>query len=425
MPKTNQPPAQTAGSFDTSFFAGNRQRLRQSVAQDAPDALIVMTANGLLQRNGDSTYKYRQDSSFWYLTGINEPDILLVIDGADEYLILPGRDAVREAFDGAVTADMLTDWSGIKTIHDEARGWQLLKSRLGGNRQVATSDAVPAYVERHGLYTNPARARLMSRLRDEAGWQGELVDLREKLARMRVIKQPVELRAVEQAIDVTVAGIEAVAAALRGRQYDYEYQVEADLTREFRRRGYGHAFEPIVAAGQRACQLHYLANNGRLKEGSLMVLDTGAEASMYAADISRTVAIGQPSDRQRAVFEAVCAVQDFALSLIKPGMVMADYEKDVNAAMAEKLRQLGLLQSADSEAVRKYYPHATSHFLGLDVHDVGDYRQPLEAGMVLTCEPGIYIPEEGIGVRIEDDVLVTADGHEALSRHLPRDLLPV
>lgn len=408
-------------SFPSDFFAANRARLRGLPDGPAADNLTVLTANGLLQRNADTTYKYRQDSSFWYLTGISEPDIILVMDGDEEYLILPGRDAVREAFDGAVTAEMLTARSGIATVLDEAAGWQKLGERVKKAKRLATLEAAPAYVERHGLYTNPVRARLAGRLRD-CNQDFELLDLREQLARLRAIKQPAELQAIRQAIEVTAAGLDFVTSAERLQAYAHEYEIEADLTREFRRRGYGHAFDPIIAAGARACQLHYLANDGPLAAGQLLIFDVGAEVNTYAADISRTVAIGQPTKRQQQVFEAVCEVQDFALSLLKPGTISADYEKDIEAIMGEKLRELGLIKTVDREAVRKYYPHATSHFLGLDVHDVGDYRQPLEAGMVLTCEPGIYIPEEGIGVRIEDDILITAGGHEVLSRQLPRAL---
>jgi Xaa-Pro aminopeptidase len=154
----------------------------------------------------------------------------------------------------------------------------------------------------------------------------------------------------------------------------------------------------------------------------LLLLDVGAEVNHYAADITRTVSISAPSRRQQAVFDAVLEVHAFALSLLRPGALMKENEQQIEQLMGEKLRELGLIKSIEHDEVRKYYPHATSHFLGLNVHDIGDYLRPLEPGMVLTVEPGIYIPEEAIGVRIEDDVLITADGYEILTDRLPRKL---
>ncbi len=177
-----------------------------------------------------------------------------------------------------------------------------------------------------------------------------------------------------------------------------------------------------MANGQRAVTLHNVENNGSLDGAETTVLDVGAEVCHYAADITRTVMAKKPSQRQQAVYDAVLDVQEFALGMLKPGTVLKEYEQKVEHYMGEKLTALGLIDDTSHEAVRKYYPHATSHFLGLDVHDVGDYTLPLEPGMVLTCEPGIYIPEEGIGVRIEDDILITENGHKVLSAGLPSRL---
>jgi len=406
--------------FDAEFFAGNRARLRQLFTGTAP---IVLTANGLLQRSGDNAYKFKQDPSFWYFTGIDQPDILLVMDKGKEYLIVPQRDTVREAFDGAVDVEALTRRSGIETVLDEKAGWKQLAGRLRRAKYVATIAPAAPYIEQMGLYTNPARAMLLRRVKESA--EVELLDLRDHVSRLRSLKQPAELTAIQRAIDITNDGIKYVTAKSRLAKYAFEYEVEADLTRQFRRDGSaGHAFEPIIVSGERACTLHNLSMNGRLSADELLQLDVGAEVNGYAADISRSVSFGQPSSRQQAVHAAVCEVQDFALNLLKPGVILADYEKAVEAFMGEKLRELGLIRSISREEVRRYYPHATSHFLGLDVHDIGDYRQPLEAGMVLTCEPGIYIPEEGLGVRIEDDILITADNNhnQNLSHRLSREL---
>jgi Xaa-Pro aminopeptidase len=406
-------------NFTKEFFIGNRTRLRQLFTGTAP---IVLTANGLLQRNADNPYRFRQDSSFWYFTGLDEPDLVLVMDKNKEYLIVPERDTVRQAFDGSVDVEAMSRRSGIEIILDGKSGWKQLSSRMARVKHVATLGAAPAYIERIGLYTNPAREQLIARLK-ESNAEAELLDLRDHVARLRAVKQAVELTALQQAIDVTVGAIKYATSRGRLLKYAHEYEVEADILRHFKKRGAaGHAFEPIIVSGARACVLHNLSMDGRLSADELLLFDIGAEVSNYAADISRTVAVGTPSSRQQAVHAAVCEVQDFALERLKPGAVLGDYEKEVEEFMGEKLRELGLIRTISSEEVRKYYPHATSHFLGLDVHDAGMYQQPLAAGMVLTCEPGIYIPEEGIGVRIEDDVLVTEDGYELLSKQLPRAL---
>lgn len=408
-------------TLGSDFFAGNRERLRQLFTGTAP---VVVTANGRLQRAGDEAYSFHQDRSFWYLTGIDVPDVVLVMDKGREYLIVPEREAVRVAFEGAVDNELLTRQSGIKEIVGSKEGWKLLESRLKKVQHVATLAASPKYFDTFGLYTNPARAELIQRMK-EVNPAVELLDLRKHLARMRMVKQPVELEALQQAIDITVESLKEITKPVKLSSYAYEYELEADIFRGFRRRGAdGHAFTPIVAGGLRATALHYDANNAALASDELVVLDVGASFDHYAADITRTVSLnGKPSRRQQQVYEAVCQAQDYAFSLLKPGVHLREYEKALEAFVGEKLRELGLIQSITSEAVRsQYFPHATSHFLGLDTHDSGDYDEPLKVGTVLTVEPGIYIKEESLGIRIEDDVLITEDGCEVLSKKLPRQL---
>jgi Xaa-Pro aminopeptidase len=244
--------------------------------------------------------------------------------------------------------------------------------------------------------------------------------VREVLARLRMIKQPPELKAIQKAIDITGLSLKQAFAGDRTR-YKYEYELEAVVASGFRSRGAtGHSFEPIVAGGKRACTLHNVANDSRLKADEIVVVDVGAEYQHYAADITRTIALQKPSKRQQDVYNAVKTVQQKAFELVRPGITMKQFEKRVVGFMVTELKQLGLIKL--NKDVRKYYPHATSHFLGLNVHDVGDYQKPLPAGVVMTVEPGIYIPEEGIGVRIEDDVLITENGVAILSGSLPRKL---
>lgn len=411
--------------FTPDFFRGNRQRLRKLLPSDA---IIVVTANGLLQRTADNAFPFVQESNFWYLTGINEPDLTLVIAGDTEYLIVPGRSQSREAFDGAVDHSTLTARSGITEVYDDDRGWQVFSEQTSTSSGIATLAAPPTYIEQFGLYPNPSRARLVEKLKRLAP-DTEQNDIRAELASLRVIKQPPELAAIEEAIRVTGESMLALVDAEVFPRYHNEFEVEADLSREFRIRGAaGHAFAPIIAGGKRACTLHNVSNEAPLLPNTLVVLDVGAEVEHYAADITRTRAYGQPTPRQQEVFDAVLDVQEYALGLLKPGVLPKEYETQVEKYMGKRLQSLKLIELSgnaekDREAVRKYYPHATSHFLGLDVHDAGDGSQPLEADMVLTCEPGIYIPEEGIGIRIEDDVLITADGNRILSADIPKTLV--
>jgi Xaa-Pro aminopeptidase len=405
--------------FTSDFFAGNRQRLRELFTGTAP---IIVTANGLLQRGGDSIFPFAQDASFWYLTGLDEPDITLVIDRDKEYLIVPARSSSREAFDGVVAGDALSIRSGITEVYDDKAGWELLGARLRKVKHAATIAVPPAYIKTYGLYTNPARAALVERIKTENP-KLELLDLGPHLIRLRMLKQPQEIRALQKAIDITIAGIKETFTPGKLRRYTHEYQIEAQLSQSFRKRGAsGHAFPPIVASGPRACTLHYVENSGAVASGELVVADVGAEVEHYAADITRTIAIGKPNRRQQSVHSAVLEVQQFALDMLGPDVMLKDYEQKVEHFMGEKLRELGLIKTINHKNVRRFFPHAASHFLGLNVHDIGDYNRPLEAGMVITVEPGIYIPEEAIGVRIEDDVLITKKGLKILSGKLPREL---
>lgn len=406
--------------FSSEFFAANRRRLRELFMGTAP---IVIAGNGLMQRGGDSTYAFQQDANFWYLTGIEEPDIVLVMDRDREYLIVPSRSASREAFDGMVTTEDLVRRSGIQTVLNDKEGWEQLGGRLKKVKHVATIAAPPAYIEQYGFYTNPGRASVLTRLKScNAGI--ELLDLSQHLVHMRMVKQEPELGALRQAIDVTVRGMKAAFRPSTFATYAYEFELEADISRSFRLGGgNGHAFTPIVASGQRACTLHYVTNNGAFAKGELVVVDVGAEVEHYAADITRTRSIGPPSRRQQAVHAAVLAAQQFAFDQLKPGTILRNYEHEVALFLGEKLRELGLIKTISDDSIREFCPHATSHFLGLVVHDVGDYNRPLEPGMVLTVEPGIYIAKEGIGVRIEDDVVVTEQGIRILTDALPRDLV--
>jgi Xaa-Pro aminopeptidase len=405
--------------FTAEFFSANRERLRQLFTGTAP---IVITANGLLQKSADEPFPFRQDSSFWYLTGIDQPGVTLVMDKGKEYLIVPPRELVREQFDGAIDFGDLTRASGIADVQFEKEGWKQLEARLKKVQHVATLGAAPRYIDFYGMYTNPARADLIARIK-EANSTIELLDLRQHLSRMRMIKQPLEIDAIQAAVDITIDTIKEITRPKQLAKYAFEYEIEADVTRGFRRRGAeGHAFSPVIAGGKNTCTMHHMTNNDALASGDLVILDIGAQVDHYASDVARTVSLGQPTRRQEQLYQAVLEAQEYAFSLLKPGQDFRKYEQAMEQFVGEKLRELGLIKSISKKTVRFFFPHATSHFVGVDTHDAGDYDTALEPGMVLACEPGIYIPEEGIGVRIEDDVLITSDGNKILSARLPREL---
>jgi Xaa-Pro aminopeptidase len=301
-----------------------------------------------------------------------------------------------------------------------AQEGQMYLSKLAkASKKIGTLMPADAFIESLGMYTNPARQRLVHQLK-KANNDLELVDLRQAVGRLRMVKQLVELEALQKAIDITLAGINDVHKNFLKQKYRNEFEIELALTKAFHANGgNGHSFEPIVAGGAKAATIHPSGNNNSVDYSKGMLLDVGAEFDHYAADISRTW-VPQEDKRFKAVYQAVKDVADYAMSILKPGVKIREYEQQVEARMGKELQKLGLIKNASHEAIREYFPHATSHFLGIDVHDSGDYDQPLSEGVVITVEPGIYIPKEGIGVRIEDDVLITATRTKNLSAKLKR-----
>ncbi|MEO8863285.1 MAG: aminopeptidase P family protein [Candidatus Saccharimonadales bacterium] len=399
------------------FFRGNRERLRELFTGRAP---IVLTAAGLLQKSTDTPYPFFQDGNFWYLTGIDEPNIVLVMDKGKEYLIVPELSASREAFDGALPLEAMAKISGVSEVLTEKEGWKRLGSRIKRVNSVAVLPAANSYIDALGMYTNSARRRLVREIK-HFNSEITLLDLRLHLQRMRMVKQPGELQAIQRAVDATVDSLKFIEKKFYAGKYTNEFEIEHDLTKQFwKNNASGHSFEPIVAAGSKATTIHPTGNTGPVSPTGQLLMDVGASYDHYAADISRTWMV-EPSKQFISVRSAVVEVADYAMSLLKPGVVLRAYEQDIEQFMGEKLRELGLIKTIEHDSVRQYFPHSTSHFLGIDVHDVGDYDHPLEPGVILTVEPGIYIPDDGIGVRVEDDVLITETGCTNLSAKLERN----
>lgn len=395
-----------------TFFAGNRQRLRDLIPSDA---VCVIAAQSLLQRSGDTTYPFRQDSNFFYLTGIDEPDVVLVMCGDEEFLILPKRSEAETIFGGEINCDEIAKISNIRSIYDQKEGWDKYNKLQQSRKTVYTVGAAPSKVlHTDSFFTNPARRNLIQKLR-RLHKAIQVEDIRVQLMQLRMIKQPEEIAAIKAAIDVTKHGFDAVLRGLT--EGTHERFLESIYDSEFKQRGAMHAYQPIIASGKNACMLHYIKNNQTVKSGDGVLLDVGAEVNNYSADISRTYFVGQISERKQQVYEAVVDAQQRAISLLKPGLAWKDWSLAVNQIIGEKLVALKLIQSVADQAVRQYFPHGIGHSLGLDVHDVCDYKT-IQQGMVITVEPGIYIQREGIGVRIEDDVLITGSGAENLSAHI-------
>jgi Xaa-Pro aminopeptidase len=395
------------------FFISNRQKIL-----DVSDAdVLVFTANRRMQRNGDNTYPFRQDSSFWYLTGLDEPNFVLVITKDRAYLIQPQLSFAEAIFDGVADIEAMQNTSGINEIYGNTKGWQELETDL--KEASIIGYIAPTKSGQVNFVLNDTRAQLLKKLKPLAKKRASFKTLNAEVSALRVVKTDEEVRLIQKAVQATTEAFDKALARTVIDNYDHEYEVEAVFDYEFKKRGLTHAYSPIVASGKNACILHYNENTEPVQKNQLLLVDIGAELSNYAADITRTVPVGTPTARQLEVLEAVQDIQQFALKGLKPGASITDNEKAIELYVGGVLQKLGLIQDISREQVRRYYPHATSHFLGLDVHDVGDYRAPLAANMVLTVEPGIYIPTEGIGVRIEDNVVITETGCRVLSKNLP------
>ncbi|MBC7868764.1 aminopeptidase P N-terminal domain-containing protein [Candidatus Saccharibacteria bacterium] len=398
------------------FFVSNRLRLAESIN----GGLIVVSAYAQLQRGNDTAFYFDQEANFWWLTGINFPDWWVIIDGqrAKSWLVAPDVSDSHQIFNGSLSAEAAKLISGVDNIltHDEAIA--MLRD-MAKKHSVVYAIGDHAHVGYFDFVLNPAPKKLWNALERTFT---DVQDCRLQLAKLRAIKQPEEIVAIKKAIKLTVDGFNNVKQKLPDLRYEYE--IEAEFSYLFKKHGAsGHAYDPIIASGKNACTLHYSTNQDRLKKSNIVLMDVGARVGGYAADISRSYAIGEPTPRQQQVHGAVQAAHQEIIQLIKPGLLVADYHSSVDIIMKNALIDLNLLKSAEDETTyRRYFPHAIGHGLGVDVHDSLGQSTEFSPGMVFTVEPGIYIPDEGIGVRIEDNILVTQQGHTNLSRALSTSL---
>lgn len=402
--------------MDKDFFITNRQRLSETLAGGP----LIVTGYTQTQRRSDMAWSFEQESNFWWLTGIDSPDWQLIIDSTrrKSWLVAPEVDEVHQVFDGSLSFEKALEISGADDVLTRHQADEKI-TELARIHTIAYTLGDDPQAAHYNFTQNPAPIELRRQL---TRIFKEIRSARTELNKLRAIKQPTELVAMQRAIDLTIDGFAAVRDKLQ--TFKYEYEVDAEFSYLFRKHGAeGHAYDPIVADGANACTLHYVANNERLKKRQLLLLDIGARVGGYAADITRTYSYGEPTKRQVEVHKAVQLARQEVISSIAPNLSVEEYQRNVDKVMTEALLSLNLMKDRDDkENYHHYFPHAISHGLGVDVHDSLGAPKYLQPGMVLTVEPGIYIPEEGIGVRIEDDILVTSNGQKNLSQRLSTEL---
>lgn len=406
----------------SKFHSTNRRKLASAIG---PSAVAIIDTADVLRRPGDFEHPFRPDSNFYYLTGVDEPKAVLVLapghpnERLREILFLQKTNTHMALWAGqSFTQTQGTDRSGIQTVLWLSELDQMLGQILGDFQTIYFNAATA--VEPGPL--DPAMRRV-TQLRTQLPLH-TFKSATSILGQFRAIKAPEEIAQIRRAIKITGQGLLKSWAIINPGQP--EYVLEAELTAEFIRQGAtGLAFSAIIAAGKNATVIHHSTSNANLSAEDLVLFDVGAEAGYYAADISRSVPVnGKFTGRQRAVYEAVYRTQQAGIALHKPGATILSIDEAMRQLLVQELVGLGELtvaQAASSKAdqhLRKYYAHI-SHHLGLDVHDTESPRTPFVCGMVVTCEPGLYLEEEGIGVRLEDDILITETGYEVLSKAIP------
>jgi Xaa-Pro aminopeptidase len=419
-------------------FAKRRKQLMRIMGKGA---IAILPAAPVRLRNRDVDYAYRQDSDFHYLTGFSEPEsVAVLIPGRKhgEYVIFcREKDPVRETWDGrragpegVVEHFGADDGFPIGDIDDILPGMIEQCERV-----YYTMGVHPEFDNRLMGWLNTLRSQVGKGTHTPQ----EFVVLDHVLHDMRLYKSRSEISAMRRSAKIAAAAhVRAMKTCRPGMK---EFEVEAEFLHEFRRKGTEPSYQPIVGGGENGCILHYTENSDRLDDGDLVLIDAGCEFDYYASDITRTFPVnGRFTPEQRAIYDVVLEAQTAAIENIRPGLHCKVAHEAAVKAVTRGLVKLGILKGKvpaliKSEAYKRFFMHGTGHWLGLDVHDVGDYKvgdqwRVLEPGMVLTVEPGIYIPSGskgvakkwwGIGVRIEDDVVVTRDGHDVLSRDVPKD----
>jgi Xaa-Pro aminopeptidase len=409
----------------SKLFVENRERLKKALL---PNSVAIVNANDILPTNADGSLRIHPNADLFYLTGIEQEEsvLLLAPNAFDE--------KQREILFLRESNDHLKVWEGHKLSKEQAQKVSGIKqvkwlSEFRGvfHRLMCESEHVYLNRNEHGRASQEVETRDDRFVRD-CQTRYPLHDyqrLAPLLHRLRVVKSDAELDLIRQACAITRAGFLRVARMVKPGINEAE--IEAELAREFIRRRGAFAFNPIIASGANSCVLHYEQNDQPCRKGDLLLLDVAARYANYNADMTRTIPIGgRFTRRQRRVYDAVLRVLRAMTKAAVPGKLHRDWQKESEALMTEELLALGLLkprevkkQDPDKPACKKYFNHGLGHPLGLDVHDVGSMREPFAAGWVLTVEPGIYIPDEGFGIRLENDILITDNGTVDLMADIP------
>ncbi len=400
-------------SVDVNLFVRNRAKLVEKLK---PRTLVVIHSNDHYPTNADGTRSYRQNSDFFYLTGVDQAQSILVLC-PDAVL-----EADREVLFVRETSEHLAIWEGEKLTKKQATAVSGVKSVRWVDSFEGLFHQLAPQMDILSLHSNEhprastlveTRNRRFIRLCQERYPLHRYERVALLLQELRVCKEEEELRFLQRAIDLTEAGFRRVLKFLRPGVGEWE--VEAEYLHEFvRNKSRGFAYSPIIGSGKNACVLHYITNNDVCEDGEMVLMDVGAEYGNWNADMTRTVPVnGKFSPRQREVYEAVLRVMRAANEILRPGVTLMKYQEQVLEIMEGELIGLGLIkeeeareQDGSKPLVKKYFMHGTSHHLGLDVHDVSPPNALVEVGMVFTIEPGIYIREESLGVRIENNVLI-------------------
>ncbi len=410
------------------LFIENRKRLAKEMT---PGAMAVFNSNDIMPTNADGTMPFRQNNDLFYLTGVDQEESILVV--------CPGfpEERYREILFLREPNEVLEKWEGHKLTKKEAQELSGVKTILwtGDFEKVFHHIMVMGGVQSVLLNTNEHyRSDVVVETRDARfiNWCKRTYPLHQYgrvapiMSKLRRVKQKRELELMQRACDITEMGFRRVLEFLKPGVWEYE--IEAEFIHEFiRHRSKGFAYTPIIASGESAVILHYIENSRQCKDGDLVLLDVAAEYANYASDLTRTIPVnGRFTKRQKDVYNAVLRVHREAFKLLRPSIVYFDYQKEIEELMESELIKLKLIdktdvrkQDAANPAWRRYFYHGTSHMLGLDVHDVGNMHDKVQVGSVWTIEPGIYIKEEGFGIRIENNVVVNKDRNFDLMRNIP------
>lgn len=408
------------------LFVHNRKNLSSLLK---PNSLAIFNSNDVMPTNADGTMPFRQNNDIFYLSGIDQEESILVVfpDFPDEKF--------REVLFVTETNPHIAVWEGHKYTKEEAYHTSGIRTVFWLSQFEQTLSTLMGQAENVYLNSNEhLRNASQTQTRDQrfTKWVQEKFPLHKYersaplMQQLRPVKSRQEIDLLQKACDITEQGFRRVLHFVKPGVMEYE--IEAEFIHEFvRSRSRGFGYTPIIASGANACVLHYIENNKECRDGELILFDVGAEYANYNADMSRTIPVnGRFTKRQKEVYNAVLHVQREAFKLLRPGNTLPEYHKQVGELMTEQLIKLGLLdktdvknQHPDMPAYKNYFMHGTSHHIGLDVHDIGNVFRKMDTGMVFTVEPGIYIQEENIGIRLENDVVITEEGIFDLMRNIP------